>query len=140
MPSIAKQFAELYDKALIRFQNSSLRSTDFPDLSANEEHYIDLLYDLGKTTLTAFSRKAKISKPAATRIIHSFLDKGYLSKTPSQTDKRVSYLELNAELQEHCRKNLELADTIFLDMLSVLDEKERKQLAYLINKVNKEFR
>ncbi|EHJ52309.1 MarR family winged helix-turn-helix transcriptional regulator [Streptococcus macacae] len=139
MNSIRKQFSDLYDKALIRYQTSPLRSTDFPDMSANEEHYIDILYGLGQTTLTEFSEKAKISKPAATRIIHAFLKKGYLEKTPSQTDKRVFYLELIPDLQEHCRKNFQLADTIFSDMLLVLTEEERDQLSYLITKVNKEF-
>lgn len=139
MSSIGKQFSELYDKALIRYQNSPLRSKDFPNLSANEEHYIEILYSLERATLTDFAEKADISKPAATRIIQRFLSMGYLTKLPSQTDRRVSYLELTPNLKEHCFKNFQLADTIFRDMLSVLTKEEQENLSYLINKVNKEF-
>lgn len=139
MTSIGKQFSELYDKVLNRYQKSPLRGNDYPKLSANEEHYLGILYGLGRTRLTAFAEKAAISKPAATRIIQGFLKKGYLTKTLSQTDKRVSYLELTPDYKEHCRKNFQLADDIFEELLTILTDEEREQLSHLINKLNKEF-
>ncbi|MDN6968532.1 MarR family transcriptional regulator [Oenococcus sp. UCMA 17063] len=139
MRTISQIFSELYDKVLIRYQNSSQRNQQLPDLSANDEHYIDLLYELNKPTLTSFAKKAQISKPAATRIIHRFFKKGYLSKQPSLTDKRISYLKLSEELQAYCRNSYQLFDQVFLDCISVLSKEEQDQLEYLINKVNQKI-
>lgn len=139
MSTTSQVFSELYDKVIVKFQNSVLRSNSFPDLSANDEHYIDILYSLKNPTLTTFSEKAKISKPASTRIIQSFLERGFLTKNPSATDKRVQYLELNLRLKEHCRKNYLLFDSVFSDCIAVLEDNEKKELHYLLNKINQEI-
>ncbi|MGT2929947.1 MarR family winged helix-turn-helix transcriptional regulator [Streptococcus dentasini] len=139
MPSTAQLFSQVYDKALIRYQNNPNRSKDFPELSAGDSHYIEILYGLGKTSLTDFAAKAGISRPAASRIIQNFTKKGYVLKTPSRQDKRVSYLELVPDLQEHSRRNFLLADQVFMEMLSVLSDQEQEDLHRLIEKINKEF-
>lgn len=139
MKNISQEFSELYDKVLIQYQNNSARNQQFYNLSSNDEHYINILYELNKPTLTSFSRKAKISKPAATRIIQRFLNKGYIIKQPSSTDRRVTYLQLSQALQEFCKDNTNLFDQVFLQCISSLSEKELAELKYLITKVNKKL-
>lgn len=139
MKTISQEFSELYDKVLIRYQNDHNRNQQFPDLSGNEEHYINLLYEINRPTLTSFAKKAQISKPAATRILHGFLNRGYVLKEPSLTDKRVSYLKLNKDLQNYCLENTRLFDKVFIECISTLSKEEVKQLNYLIRKVNQKI-
>ncbi|ALS02504.1 transcriptional regulator [Enterococcus silesiacus] len=139
MQPIGQIFSEIYDNVLIQFQNNSQRSDTFPDLSANDEHYIDILYSLKKPTLTSFAEKAEISKPASTRIIRGFLERGFLTKHPSPVDKRIQYLELSPELKEHCQKNYQLFDHVFSECLSVLSENEQKELHRLMHKINEKI-
>lgn len=139
MKTISQEFSELYDKVLIRYQNDHDRNQHFPDLSGNDEHYVNLLYEIDRPTLTSFAKKAQISKPAATRILHSFLDKGYVYKEPSLTDKRVSYLKLSKALQNYCLDNTKLFNKVFLECLSALSDEEIDQLKYLISKVNQKI-
>lgn len=136
MSTAAQLFSEIYDKALVRYQSCEERSQDYPELTTNDSHYLEILYTLGTTTVTAFAEKASISKPAATRIINAFLEKRYLTKTPSTIDKRVIYLDLVPEMKEHCRKNFELADRIFDKILDVLSDDDKQTLYDLMGKIH----
>ncbi|MEX2784250.1 MarR family winged helix-turn-helix transcriptional regulator [Streptococcus sp. H49] len=137
MTSTAQLFSNIYDKALIRYQNKQEGREKFPELTAREEHYLDILYGLGKTSPSDFSKKAKISRPAATKIIQSFLSKDYLIKTPSPSDGRVFYIQLTPEMETYRRQSFELADRVFLDILQILTKEEQDQLHQLFERVNK---
>ncbi|MGX4594253.1 MarR family winged helix-turn-helix transcriptional regulator [Leuconostoc sp. JNUCC 76] len=139
MKPISLIFSELYDKVLLQYQQKSDSSEYFPNMSANDEYYIDLLYTLENPTVTSFAEKAKISKPAATRIVHRFVDEKYLVKRPSKVDKRTSYLELSQEIKENCEKNHQLFDQVFLDSISVLSPEEQKVLHKIMFKINEKI-
>lgn len=136
MKSISQLFSELYDQVLLNYQNDTNRSDRFPDLSANDEYYLNLLFELEDPTLTSFANKAKISKPAATRIIHRFIKAHYLTKHASSLDKRSFNLTLTDEMKKHCQQNDRLFDKVFLDAITPLSHKEQEQLAYLMNKID----
>ncbi|MCC7668050.1 MAG: MarR family transcriptional regulator [Leuconostoc pseudomesenteroides] len=136
MEQISQLFSKLYDKVAINYQNSPTRSQLFPELSANDEYYLDILYSQSETTATQFADQAGISKPAATRIVKRFVQAGYLVKKPSQHDKRVVYLTLSPEMLRHCQQNYRLFDQVFLDAISILDESEQQQLQQLMQKVD----
>ncbi|WP_394455679.1 MarR family winged helix-turn-helix transcriptional regulator [Leuconostoc suionicum] len=139
MKPISLIFSELYDKVLLQYQQKSDSSEYFPNMSANDEYYIDLLYTLENPTVTSFAEKAKISKPAATRIVHRFVAEKYLVKRPSKVDKRTSYLELSQEIKENCEKNHQLFDQVFLDSISVLSPEEQKVLHKIMFKINEKI-
>ncbi|MFT8319888.1 MAG: MarR family winged helix-turn-helix transcriptional regulator [Bacillus sp. (in: firmicutes)] len=137
MKTISQQFSDIYEKTTILYQNNSQRDQNFSELSSNDEHYLDILYSLKKPTLTKFSEKAKISKPAATRIIQKFIEKKYLTKRPSKTDGRVQYLTLSEELEEYFKNNYQLFDQLFLGCIAVLTGEEKKQLQEILEKINR---
>ncbi|HCU42820.1 MarR family transcriptional regulator [Leuconostoc falkenbergense] len=137
MEQISQLFSKLYDKVAINYQNSPTRSQLFPELSANDEYYLDILYSQSETTATQFADQAGISKPAATRIVKRFVAAGYLVKKPSKHDKRVIFLTLSPEMSQHCQQNYRLFDQVFLDAISILDESEQQQLQQLMLKVDR---
>ncbi|GMA70086.1 hypothetical protein GCM10025879_13320 [Leuconostoc litchii] len=139
MKPIGHIFSELHDKVLWQYQQKLDNSNLFQNLSANDEYYIDLLYSLEDPTVTSFADKAKISKPAATRIIHRFVDEKYLVKRPSQTDKRMSFLELDQKVKENCEKNHQLFDQVFLNAISVLSIEEQQTLHQIMFKINQKI-
>lgn len=139
MKTISQLFSELYDKVLIHYQNKYEEQVTLQELTANDEHYLDILYTLENPTLTTFAEKATISKPAATRIIHRFVEKGYLTREMSSSDRRTYYLKLNDEIKAYCKRNYELFDEVFDECISVLTKEEQKNLYEMIRKVNQQM-
>jgi Transcriptional regulators len=137
MRPLSKIFSDLYSKVLIRYQNSPERSDIMPELSANEEHYIEILYELDNPTVTSFAKKSEISKPAATRIVNHLSEKGYLTKRPSLIDKRVSYLDLDTRVRGYCKQNYALFDKVFIECISVLSDEEQEELKNLMIKIGR---
>ena len=70
MKPISHIFSELYDKVLLQYQQQSDSNERFPNLSSNDEYYIDLLYTLENPTVTSFADKAKYPNPL---LLESFI-------------------------------------------------------------------
>ena len=61
-------------------------------LSATESYCIEIIYLLGKPTITDFAQYLGISVPNANYKINSLVKKGYVVKEQSKTDLREHYL------------------------------------------------
>lgn len=57
-------------------------------LSATEAYAVDVIYLLNKPTIKQFSEYICISQPNATYKINSLISKGYITREPSEEDKR----------------------------------------------------
>jgi len=61
-------------------------------LSATESFCIEIIYLLGKPTISEFANHLNLSVPNATYKINSLVKKGYLVREQSKTDLREQYL------------------------------------------------
>ena len=80
-----------------------------------------------------------MSKPAGTKIINKYLQKGYVIKEVSEEDKRFSYIQLSDEMKIFLEKNQQIANSIYESFLNVLDKNEREQLEKLLVKIKSNF-
>ncbi|MBQ8902247.1 MAG: winged helix-turn-helix transcriptional regulator [Bacilli bacterium] len=105
-------------------------------ISSSEENYLDIIYSLKKTTLTKFAELAKITKPAATQIINKYIDKGYVTKSISEKDKRVCYIEVTEQVKKYFADSCKTLNKMYNDCLSFLTEEEMIQLSNILLKIN----
>ena len=105
-------------------------------LSNNDDHYLDILYNLKKVTLTKFAEIAKVTKPGATQIINKFVKEGYVTKTVSNEDKRVCYIELTEQIQNNLEKSYQKINEFYQDCLSFLSEEELNEFYHILLKIH----
>lgn len=91
----------------------SLKESQALPLTTGEDHYLGIIYDLGKPTFSEFAKAAGISKPAATKIIRNFIEKKYLTKVQSEVDRRRYYLILEKEVIAYFKTT----DDAFIEVL-----------------------
>ncbi len=72
---------------------SKIRERD-GSLSATEAFAVDVIYLLGRPTLGEFAACLGLSQPNATYKVNNLIAKGYVIKTPSETDRRECILEV----------------------------------------------
>ena len=89
--------------------------------------------------MTEFSKRSKVSKPAVTKIINKYLQKGYVIKEVSEEDKRFSYIQLLDGMKMFLGKNQQIANSIYESFVNVLDKNEREQLKKLLVKIKSNF-
>ncbi|PKK40091.1 hypothetical protein ABB02_00597 [Clostridiaceae bacterium JG1575] len=123
MNSITRDFLELYDKvnALHRRRCLSIHP-EFCTLSIDDDYYLDTLYNMKKANLGDFASAIGVTKPGVTKIVRRFLEKGYLVKTQSETDRRLFYITLAPEWQAYFDRLYALYDEVIRDLLQGLDE------------------
>ena len=80
-----------------------------------------------------------MSKPAVTKIINKYLQKGYVIKEVSEEDKRFSYIQLLDGMKMFLGKNQQIANSIYESFLNVLDKNEKEQLKKLLVKIKSNF-
>ena len=107
------------------------------ELSKRDFHYLRIIFEAQKINLTEFSKRSKVSKPAGTKIINKYLQKGYVIKEVSE--KRFSYIQLLDGMKMFLGKNQQIANSIYESFLNVLDKNEREQLEKLLVKIKSNF-
>ncbi len=138
MREISQIFFRLYDKVMLLHKNNAkVSSVSIPEMTLNDEYYLDILYCLGEPTFTEFSEAAKITKPAATQIIKRFIEKGYVQKIQLEEDRRVYRLQIGETVKQYFDESYRLLDEIFEKCLSVLDKDEVKQLNHIFSKIDR---
>ena len=77
-----------------------LRERD-SSLSAAEAFAVDVIYLLGQPTIKQFADCLGISQPNATYKVSHLIQKGYVTKSPSQEDRRESHLQVTEKYMRY---------------------------------------
>lgn len=134
MNNFVSLFNDIYNKFMEIFREKEPKKEN--NITEAEENYLDIIYSFPKTTLTKFAELAKITKPAATQIINKFIDKGYVTKSISEKDKRVCYIEVTEQVKKYFNESCKVLDKMYNDCLSFLTEEEMIQLSNILLKIN----
>ena len=105
-------------------------------VSKEEKNYLDIIYKLKTTTLTKFADLAEVTKPAATQIINKFINKGYVTKTTSEEDKRVCNIELTEQIKNLFIETYKKINQLCNECLSFLTQEEFEIFNSLLLKIN----
>lgn len=135
MSNFISLFENIHDKFIDNFnKNNSMKSKE--KITNNENKYLEIIFNFRKMTLSKFAEKAKITKPAATQIINKYIDKGYVTKSVSEKDKRVCYIELTEQLKKYFDESYNKLNKFYKECLDFLTEDEVKQLNSLLLKID----
>lgn len=135
MKEIRGLIPSIYNK-FIKLHKAEKNCMLIPEITVNEEYYLEIIYSLGSPTFTEFAEKAEITKPAATQIVKKLIDKGYVEKTQCGKDKRVYYIKTNDIVKKHFQESDMYLDQIYKNCLSRLSEDEKDQLKMILCKID----
>lgn len=134
-----KNFVSLFENIHNKFMDNFYKNENIKNksnITSSEDYYLDIIFSLKKITLTKFAELAKVTKPAATQIINKFINKGYVTKTTSEKDKRVCYIELTEQVKKHFMDSYKKLNKMYNECLSFLSQEEFEQLNNILLKIN----
>lgn len=88
-----------YRKVFSRFESREA------SLTTVETYCIEIIHALGHPTVNEFASFAQISPPNAAYKVTNLIQKGYLKKVRSKTDKREYFLEVTPKYYEYYNLN-----------------------------------
>lgn len=135
MNNFVSLFENIHNKFIDNFnKNNKLNNEN--NITNSENHYLGIIFDLKKLTLSKFAEKAKITRSAATQIINKYIDKGYVIKKVSENDKRVCYIELTEQLKRYFNESYNKLNSFYNECLNFLTKDEFEQLNNILLKID----
>ncbi len=102
---IEEFFSEIYDKFQLNFYKSIFNNDE--ELTIVESICLEIIRILGKPTVSELTEFMNVSQPNMTYRVSRLVEKGYVTKTQSEVDKREFLLEPTEKCLEFDRKNKE---------------------------------
>lgn len=131
-----ENFISILNQTCNDIKDKFQKSKGLKKATNNDDHYLDILYNLKKVTLTKFAELANVTKPGATQIINKFVKEGYVTKTVSKEDKRVCYIELTEQLKSNIEKSYHKLNDFYQDCLSFLTKEELDEFNSILLKIH----
>ena len=96
-------WGKLYDKITLSYYKNLFREPEsgYTSLSSLEGSCLEVIYLLGKPTVSQFASFCRMSLPNATYRVNSLVKKGYLQKESSQKDKRETHLLVTEKFMKY---------------------------------------
>ncbi len=133
---LTELFKKVYNQFKMHFYNEVFKKWRGREVSLTtvETFCMEIIYALGKPTVSQFSKFCSLSSANAADKISKLVSKGYLNKVQSETDKRKFYLEPTQKYLDY----YDLSDTYVDSVLNKVKDKFTKdemQTFYKILKV-----
>lgn len=133
---LSKEFLMIYNRFRLDFYRNLNFGESDDSLTVSESFCLEVINGLNKATVRDVALFMKISQPNAAYKISNLENKGYITKTQSQEDKRVFYLDVTEKYKGFLEKKnsgvLELLDKI----MENLSDSELKSTTEVIRKLN----
>ncbi len=125
----------IYDKIKLEFYrriSEKLKDRE-GSLSATEMFSLEIIHTLVRPTIGEFAEFAGISLPGATYKVTSLIEKGYIKRVQSQTDKREYHLEFTDKYYGYAALDRDYLKKVTEKMNEVLTEQQLKELTEIIS-------
>ncbi len=111
---IEESFSEVYKKFKIRYyQNVFAQAPDRElSLTTMEAFCAEIIGALDNPTINEFASFINISSPNATYRVNSLIQKGYIEKVQSETDKREYHLRVTDKYYKYYNISQSYVDTV----------------------------
>ena len=74
-----------------------IESSELSNLTSTQIHYIDTISHCTDATVSELAQRLAVTKPTVTIAVEKLRKLGYVEKTPSDADKRYSFIKLTAQ-------------------------------------------
>ena len=130
---VYKRFKVLYYKDVFK----RLKSSQIP-LSTEELYCLEIIEALEEPTINEFAGFVGISSPNATYKINSLIQKGYVEKIQSSTDKREYMLKITDKYYKDLSVSEKYFDIVEEKLKTAFTEDEYKEFNRLFKKISEE--
>lgn len=130
---------EIYTKMLSIYNRrlKAIVKSSSNDLTYVQINYLEIIASKKQIMLSELARIMNVSKAAITSIINILLEKGYIIKTPSKSDGRVSYISITDKYKHYRYPGMQLTREFMEKMSEALSEEELGQLKKILYTINK---
>lgn len=94
MEKVLLEFVNTLDSSFKKLLTKTDSISGVSQLSISQFQYIDAIHELKEPTITTIARQLSMTKASVSAGINRLIDKGFVTKTQSQRDKRIFYLSL----------------------------------------------
>lgn len=104
-------------------------------LSATESYCVEIIYLLGKPTISDFAQYLNLSIPNANYKINSLVKKGYVVREQSKTDLRESYLCVTDKFLSYYGLNDALISSLMKRIRATFSPQDLESLDEMIQRI-----
>lgn len=127
------------DKLIINLRDLSHIMRFLYEGKGSQRRVLIILNETGKITQRELTERMGIQPGSASEVIAKLEEAGYVTRTPSETDRRTADIELTQEGKMSAQEATEQRNKRHEEMFSCLSEDEKNSLLLLLEKVNKDW-
>lgn len=141
MQTVEELFNEIYDKFKINFYKTIFKNFEKrnPSLSVMEIFCADIIYALGRPTISQLTEFMGASQPNTAYRITSLVKKGYVKKIQSKHDKREYYLELTDKYYNYNDIKRRYVDLVISRLKEKLTQEELNLFQRILGQISNEL-
>ena len=94
MEKVLLEFVNTLDSSFKNLLTEANSISGVSQLTISQFQYIDAIHELEEPTITKIACQLSMAKASVSTGINKLIDKGFVTKTQSATDKRIFYLSL----------------------------------------------
>ena len=129
---LVKLFNEIMD-----VEERALITSEYKDISVNDMHVIEAIGIREPKNMSTVARAVSVTVGTLTIAINHLVKKGYVERSRSEEDRRVSLSEKGEKAYFHHRM---FHEKMVMEILDGMDEKETEVLTGALTKLQKFFR
>lgn len=134
---LEKEFEKLYFKFRNYYCKNLFTSVneDKDSLTPTEAYCVETIFLMNRPTVHQFANYVNISQPNATYRISNLINKGYIRKVLSTTDRREYYLEVTDKFSNTYGINSPFSTELMKGIREEFTEEEIEQMEKLLQKI-----
>ncbi len=140
MEKLLIDFINTLDVSLKNLQEEIGDRSGFLKLTISQFQYIDAIHGLGRPTITDISNRLNITKASVTAGVNKLIAMGYVSKTQSETDKRVFHVSLTEMGNQLVTAKYQALKDYEAFVVAALSEEEARQFEVILTKLVQRFK
>lgn len=130
---LSKEFQEVYNMFKMNFYASLC--SNHKELTMQEAFSLDIIYMLEEPTILDYAKYMGISQPNATYKINQMIEKGYLTKTVCENDKRAFRLKVTPKFLECYRDNDRYIEMVLGKIENTFSQEEVDTLKKMLREI-----
>ncbi|MCR5367212.1 MULTISPECIES: MarR family transcriptional regulator [Eubacterium] len=138
---MSNPLSEVYGKFRVHYYRDVFNRIQARELSlsAVEVYCVEIIKALNKPTINEFANFINISSPNATYKVNSLIQKGYVVKVQSETDKREYYLDVTEKFYKYWNLSEKYLDIVEKRLEENLTAEEFETFNSILKKISNEM-
>ncbi|SDM14227.1 MarR family transcriptional regulator [Eubacterium ruminantium] len=138
---MSNPLSEVYGKFRVHYYRDVFNRIQARELSlsAVEVYCVEIIKALNKSTINEFANFINISSPNATYKVNSLIQKGYVVKVQSETDKREYYLDVTEKFYKYWNLSEKYLDIVEKRLEENLTAEEFETFNSILKKISNEM-